>query len=146
LQLLKAYALSYLGTVYSFGTNPGGGDDPIRGFDCSGFASELMRASGVASWNFRTNAQGVYNHLWKNQGLRVVPELGAFAFFGKEWDQIVHVAFCLDSVTMVEAGGGDSTTTTEEIAAHKNAFVRLRPVTFRKDYLGCVRPMYPKAI
>lgn len=128
-ELLKAYALSFLGKPYLYG-----GDDPIFGLDCSGFVSELLRASGVIKWNERLNAQQLYN-LFHFQKFSSKPEFGALAFYGRSATAVSHVAFCLDSVTMIEAGGGDSTTTNMDLASRKNAFVRMRPIEFRRDFL-----------
>lgn len=128
-EFLKLYALSFLGRPYMYG-----GDDPIYGLDCSGFISELARAAGWIKWNERLNAQEFYN-LFHFQKFSSVPELGALAFFGKGGSQVEHVGFCLDAVTMIEAGGGDSTTTDMAQASKRNAFVRMRPITFRRDFL-----------
>jgi lipoprotein Spr len=139
LELLKLYALSLIGTPYFFG-----GDDPMSGFDCSGLVSEMLRAAGLVPYNFRTNAQGLFNE-FKSKATPTLPALGAIAFFGKSVSEITHVAFCLDSFTMVEAGGGDSSTTTDAVASKQNAFVRLRPVKFRKDFLLTIMPNYTKS-
>lgn len=136
LELLKAYALAMLMTPYEYG-----GDDPMSGFDCSGMVCELLRAAGVVPFNFRTNAQGLFN-LLKSTSAATLPTLGAIAFFGKSVNEITHVAFCLDATTMIEAGGGNSTTVSEVIASGQNAFVRLRPSRFRKDFLFAVMPKY----
>jgi cell wall-associated NlpC family hydrolase len=133
LQLLKIYALSLVGTRYFYG-----GDDPISGFDCSGLACELMRAAGVVPWNFRSNAQGLFAAVKGVMG-PTQPCLGALAFYGKSLSDIDHVAFCLDETTMIEAGGGDATTLTPEVASRQNAFVRLRPIRFRKDFLCAIK-------
>lgn len=143
LELLKLYALSMLGTRYTYGTHASGGDDPIHGFDCSGFGSEIARAAGLVPWNYRSNAQGLYDRLSK--GALMGARLGAFSFYGRSLKEISHVGFCLDSQTMIEAGGGDSSTITEEVAAQKNAFVRMRPILYRKDFLCTVFPGYPGA-
>lgn len=137
LELLKTYALSFVGVRYTYG-----GDDPVSGFDCSGFVSELLRASGVEPYNFRTTAQEIYSQLHE-RSVPCSPQLGALSFYGKSNVAIDHVGFCLDSYSMVEAGGGTAETKTTEIASLKNAFVRLRPVRFRKDYLFTVMPKYP---
>lgn len=142
--LLRAYALRFVGCPYRFGTAQGGGDDPVMGFDCSGLVSELLRACGVVAWNFRGSAQVLAGL----PGTRALgpgeqPDLGDLVFFGASMTQISHVGFCLDGTTMLEAGGGDSSTTTPEAAAERNAFVRLRPIHFRKDFLGVVRLAYP---
>jgi hypothetical protein len=40
---------------------------------------------------------------------------------------------------MIEAGGGDANTNTIEEAILKNAFVRLRPYKYRKDWLDTIK-------
>lgn len=130
--LLKAYAISLIGTPYFYG-----GDDPVSGFDCSGLVCELLRASGVVPWNYRTNAQGLFDEVKKKYG-PVQPRLGALAFYGKSLFSIDHVAFCLDAFTILEAGGGDHTTLNLPQAIKQNAFVRMRPLRFRKDFLCTV--------
>ncbi len=136
LALLEKYAHAFIGLRYSFG-----GDDPLSGFDCSGLVCELLRAAGILPYKFRTNAQGLFT-LLKPSAMACTPQLGAIAFFGKTPNTITHVAFCLDDTTMVEAGGGDSNTQSEEVASAQNAFVRMRPTRFRKDFLFTVMPKY----
>lgn len=140
LSLLKSYALSFIGSPYHFG-----GDDPISGFDCSGLASELLRAAGLVPYNFRSNAQGIYN-LFEHNSSAGVFALGTLAFYGENLTKIDHIAFCLDSFHMIEAGGGDSSTVNDEVASQRNAFVRLRPIKYRKDFLTTLKPYYPNQI
>jgi cell wall-associated NlpC family hydrolase len=137
LSLLKQYAISLIGTKYFYS-----GDDPISGFDCSGLACELMRAAGVVPYNFRNNAQGLAS-LMRSEGTPCHEEPGALAFYGKSLTEVSHVGFCLDDTTMVEAGGGDSTTIIDPVASRQNAFVRLRPIKYRRDFLFTVMPPYP---
>lgn len=137
LTLTKAYALSLLGTPYFFG-----GDDPISGFDCSGLACELLRSTGVVPYNFRANAQGIFDLFEKNSASNTVG-LGTLAFYGEKYNAITHVAFCLDSDSMIESGGGDSHTTSAESAIQKNAFVKIRPIKYRRDFLLTLKPCYP---
>jgi cell wall-associated NlpC family hydrolase len=141
-ELLKAYALSFIGAPYRFGAAFGGGDDPLLGFDCSGLVCELLRASGVVPWNFRTNAQGLLS-LPNASGVSGIRQFADLVFFGQNINKVSHVGFCLDRLTMLEAGGGDSSTVTVDLASERNAFVRLRPVSIRSDYLGAIRPPYP---
>jgi hypothetical protein len=136
-ELLRQYIYSLVGRPYAYG-----GDDPVSGFDCSGFVCELLRASGVVPYSFRANAQGLFN-LLKPISKVSPPTFGAIAFYGKSPVEIVHVAFCLNSLTMVEAGGGNSTTLDLAVASEQNAFVRLRPTRFRKDFLFSILPPYP---
>ncbi len=135
-KILHKYAMTFIGTRYFYT-----GDDPISGFDCSGFVCELLRACGLVPYKFRTNAQGIYEHL-KASSKSCLPEFGALMFFGKSATEISHIGFCLDSDTMIEAGGGDSETISEAVASDRNAFVRLRPVGFRKDLLFTILPNY----
>lgn len=137
---LKNYAIQLIGTKYVFG-----GDDPVGGFDCSGFVSELLRASGVVPWNYRNTAQGIYNLFDKNGSYNKYG-VGSLAFYGKDANHITHIGFCIDSETMIEAGGGDSTTDNDSTAIEKNAFVRVRPIKYRKDFLFVIRPPYPGLI
>lgn len=126
--------MSLLGLPYKWG-----GDDPIRGFDCSGLVIELLQSSGVLPHGFDATA----DNLWKRpdfvaqEGAR----FGHLVYFGK--DKATHVAFCLNEKLMLEAGGGGSKTNTAEDAASQNAYIRVRPVAIRKDILGYNRPPYP---
>lgn len=137
LELLREYAMRLIGTPYFFG-----GDDTMSGFDCSGFVSELLRASGLESYTFRTNAQGILNAL-KSRGNIMPAQLGALAFYGKSPIDVDHIAFCIDEYSMIEAGGGDGTTLNLVTAIRQNAFVRIRPVRFRRDFLFTLMPEYP---
>ncbi len=141
LSLLKQYAISLIGIKYFFG-----GDDAVSGFDCSGLVSELMRAAGLVPYNYRENAQGIHDFLKATGAHTLGPVTGSIAFYGKSSTEIHHIGFCLDSNTMVEAGGGDSTTKNDQVAIQQNAFVRMRPIKFRKDFLFALWPNYPTQI
>jgi len=117
----------------------------MSGFDCSGLACELMRAAGYVPYNFRTSAQGLAD-IVRLRGEVKPPQLGSLSFYGKSYTQIVHVGFCLDDITMIEAGGGNAETLTDAIASQYNAFVRMRPITFRKDFLFTAYPKYPSHV
>ncbi len=137
MQWLIEYAYRFIGVRYHFG-----GNDPLQGFDCSGFVQELLMASGELSFSTpKMNCQQIYNFYAK------LPKLpgggpGALAFFGKDAKTVSHIGFCVDTNTMVEAGGGDSTTLTMEEAIKRNAFVKLRPLRYRRDLLCCIKPDY----
>lgn len=139
--LLEEYAWAFVGKPYRFGADQGGGDDPIRGFDCSGLVCELLRAAGVVPYNFRVNAKALHSQFTKSGLVEGSARFGDLAFFG-HGDAVSHVGFCLDTDTMMEAGGGDASTSNDEVASHQNAFVRLRPIHFRKDFLCLARPNY----
>jgi len=135
LELLQRYAYQFIGKPYRWG-----GDDPIDGFDCSGLVQELLAAVEMDPPGDQ-NAQALYDHFkTRNQG-RVLG-LGALCFYGESLTKITHVAMMIDSVSVIEAGGGGSKTNTLKDAAEQNAFVRLRRFDRRKDLLAVLMPLY----
>lgn len=115
-----------------------GGDDTIKGFDCSGLVQELLAMIGLDPAGDQT-AQALYDHFKdkSNEGRRGV---GTLVFFGKSVSRITHIGLMLDEHTMIEAGGGGSKTTSLEAAAQANAYVRLRPFNRRSDLVAVLNP------
>jgi cell wall-associated NlpC family hydrolase len=137
-QVLYDYAVSFIGLPYRWG-----GDDTIDGFDCSGLVLELMYSCGIVSPRVDMTAQGIYDYFYGRHALHAVaPSFGALVFFGNSTRKITHVAFCLDQYRMLEAGGGGSKTKTSEDAANQNAYVRVRPVSIRRDKVAILKPQY----
>ena len=136
MQVLIAYALQFVGIKYFFG-----GDDPVGGFDCSGLVGELLLAAGVLPFGTRLNAQGLYDRFSKDGSINQWG-VGALVFYGSDLAHVSHVGFCLDSYVMIEAGGGDSTTTTDAEDIKRNAFVKVRPIKYRRDFLCVIKPGY----
>lgn len=136
MKLIIDYALSFLGMPYKWG------GESIDGMDCSGFVQEILRAAGEDPAGDQT-AQDLYNH-FDHKGTHGSFSPGALCFFGESTTKVTHVAFLLDPYLMIEAGGGDSSVKTKEDAIKKRAWVRIRPVKSRKDFLGTIRPMYNK--
>lgn len=136
---LIAYAMSMVGTTpYRYK-----GNNPLSGFDCSGFVCEVIRSAGLLKWNEDLNSQGLYDKFEKQAGTRINSvAAGSLAFYGESWSKITHVAFHIDPERVIECGGGDHLTLTREDAESKNAFVRIRVVRYRQDYLGSLRPDY----
>jgi len=142
MDLLVQYAFALLSRTKSYYY---GGDDPIQGFDCSGFVQELMKAAGeIPHSTPKMNAKGLYDYFVRIEHGKIVEGAlpGTLAFFGPSKDDIVHVGFCVSPFLMIEAGGGDSTVTGEEQAILRNAFIKLRPIKYRKDFLMTIRPRY----
>lgn len=136
MKTLKAYALSFIGIPYLWG-----GNNPIEGFDCSGFVQELLASVGLDPIG-RQDAQELYEHFKKDLNhCETEPSLGALAFFGKP-EKIIHVAFCLDNTRMVEAGGGNPSVINLASAARNNAFVKIRPISHRRDLVALLKPIY----
>lgn len=138
-ELFQQFLLTYLHRPYIWG-----GDDPIKGLDCSGFVQEALAPLGLDPIGDQT-AQGLYDHFkTKGHGLPQLSNFsgytGSLVFFGKSLTQITHIALCLTTEVIIEAGGGGSRTNTVQNAIDQNAFIRLRPFGQRKDIVAVVKP------
>ena len=130
-----AVGLSLLHRPYRWG-----GDKPANGFDCSGLVIEMLQSVGVLPAGDWTS-QGLYSlFLARGCQLQLEAEEGCLVFFGKSVTQITHVGYALNSDLMLEAGGGDATTTSEARAIEQDARVRVRPIARRKDLVGILNP------
>jgi cell wall-associated NlpC family hydrolase len=132
------YALSFLGVPYIWG-----GNTPNPGWDCSGLMSEVGRACKVLPKGDYT-AQSMFNYLlskdWKIFRGVQIPD-SAFLFFGKDVNDIEHVAVALGSSgDMVEAGGAGSNCLTVADAARLCAFTRVRSINTRPDLVAALVP------
>ena len=135
--LFQRACLSFLNIPYRWG-----GDDPMWGFDCSGLVEEVLSIIGCKPPG-RQTAQGLYT-LFLNQtqsGKSNIRDVGTLAFFGSSVAAITHVAMLIDEETIIEAGGGDHTTVSSDVAASQNAFVKLRPLSYRQDLVALLRPV-----
>jgi cell wall-associated NlpC family hydrolase len=134
------YAYSFLGTPYVYG-----GNNRLTGMDCSGFVCEILRSVGLVGNADDLSAQVLYDKL-APLGIKdpnTNDDRGRLWFFGASIYAVTHVAFQVDNYRIIESGGGDHTTTALEIAKTRGAMVRIRPTTYRKDWLYKLRPKYP---
>lgn len=138
MNFLIQYAFSFIGKPYIYGS-----DDPLVGFDCSGYVEELLLASGEIPFGTpKMNAQAIYNQYAKRGNS--VYGTGSLAFFGQDAMHVDHVGFCVDQYLMLEAGGGTAETTSLAAAIEHHAFIKLRPIRYRKDFLCVLKPQYAK--
>ena len=133
---LILYAMAYVGKPYRWG-----GDDPLAGLDCSGFVLELLKSVGVVVGKYDASSQQIYNDFKSLEKEKA--DFGCLLFFGKSKTEISHITFALNDRLMIEAGGGDSTTTTLDQAIKQNAFVKVRPIASRNNLVAVVEPKYP---
>lgn len=127
-----AYALRFVGTPYQWG------GESADGIDCSGLAQEALASVGADPKGDQT-AQALHD-AFKNRPC--APQAGALAFYGVA-GRVTHVAICIDSWRVLEAGGGGRSTLTRAIAAAQGAFVRIRPLRARGDLVAVLMPPYP---
>jgi len=140
------YAQNFIGVHYNYGTTETGGDDPVGGFDCSGLVTEAMRSNGMLRYNERLNAQMIYDRLVSEGCIEVrEPQAGCLVFYKKPGaERIGHIGIMINENQVLEAGGGARDTHDEYDAAVRNAFVRIRPVHYRSDFLCYVDPFIIK--
>jgi len=136
MEIVISYAMTFLGIQYRWG-----GDDPILGYDCSGFVQEVLSAFGADPKGDQT-ADGLYRIFKKDPDATETLAAGSLLFFGSE-RRITHVALAIDRYRMIEAGGGGSKCKSIEAAAACNAFIRIRPINNRKDLVTAILPFYP---
>lgn len=133
--ILKDYALSFVGTPYSWG-----GSNPMGGFDCSGFVQELLASVGMDPPGDQS-AQALYDYFEKNSTWNT-RALGSLAFFGQSSTSVTHVAMMLDQYRIIEAGGGGSKVLSIDDAKAHNSYIRVRLLNYRKDLVAVMKPSY----
>lgn len=121
-------AWAYLGKPYVWG-----GDDPIAGFDCSGYVIEYCKSGGVLPREGDWRARDLYPMF----PIVDEPYEGCLVFYG---DPIIHVEICIDSVFSIGASGGGSSTNTLADAIKQNAYIKIRPFRSRDGIYGFVDP------
>ena len=119
------YAKHFIGTPYRWG-----GDDPMVGFDCSGLIVEVLQGIGILPHGRDYSAHDLYTIFKSN-----IVELGyagCLAFWFDAAGHAVHVMLMVDDMFAIGADGGGSRTITTEDAIRQNAFIKIRPLDYRK--------------
>jgi cell wall-associated NlpC family hydrolase len=129
---------SNLGKPYRWG-----GDNPLTGFDCSGLVQWALKSTGMDPPGDQT-AQALYDYFRDRGNHSPKSWAGTLVFYGKDHKSISHVAVMLNQYQVIEAGGGDALTKTEQDAAAKGACVRIRHLDARKDIIAKVKPDFSR--
>lgn len=137
IQAFINYAKAFIGKPYVWA---GDGSGKKGGFDCSGLVLECLYAFGLYTGSDIT-ADGIRKMALKKSWKEVkTAEEGSLLFFGTE-KKIIHVAICIGNNLMIEAGGGGRSSTS---IATSTGMVRIRPISFRKDLISIVNPIFEK--
>jgi len=115
-------AIHYIGESYKWA-----GDDPMAGFDCSGFVIEVLRSGNILPLKGDWSAAELFDY-FKNK-VELNPCEGCLVFFCGINTVPFHVEYCLDKDFSIGASGGDSRTVDINMAIKQNAYVKIR--TFR---------------
>lgn len=131
-EVFQTLMLSYLNIPYIFG-----GKNPLVGEDCSGLVCEFLKALGVLGTNEELGSQQLYDKFkpMTSAQVREPAHTGSLVFYGKDESHIDHVAMFIDEKFIIEAGHGTSDTLTKDIAAQRGAYTRVRPYTYRTDFI-----------
>lgn len=123
------YLSLWIGTFYLFG-----GSDP-SGFDCSGLVIEVLKAIGLLPHTYDDTAHGLYLK-FKAQKTDEL-QAGCLVFWFKD-GKARHVEMAIDRKRTIGASGGGAATLTIADAIKHDAFVKMRPVTYRgTEYKIC---------
>lgn len=126
IEVMVNYAYQFIKTPYIWG-----GAYPT-GYDCSGFIQEILASVG---WDLPGDqtAQALFDAYKTKWPLKI--DKGSLLFFGKDHQSISHVSLAIDEEHMIESGGGNSKTTSIDVAKKQNAFIRIRPIANRSDLI-----------
>lgn len=114
-----------------------GGDDSIKGYDCSGEVCELLKAVGVLPNESDLTADNLMRY-FKNQIIKT-PQEGCLVFYGKD-GIATHVAYCINGLIQIGANGGGRNDVDLQTASEDNAFIKPRLILYRSDVICYVDP------
>lgn len=128
----------FLGKPYIWG-----GDDPMRGFDCSGFVIEILKSVGLLPRKGDWTANGLKN-LFENCET-IEPLAGCLVFWGRTPNDrnAIHVEMCVSDELAIGASGGGSRTKTVNDAIRQNAYIKIRNFYERPNIIFYADPFGP---
>lgn len=111
-----------------------GGDDPIKGFDCSGLAIEYLKSAGILPERGDWTANQLLRLLAERGCLVSKPARGALVFWADKPKLpciATHVEICVSDELSLGAHGSSKVQTEADAATH-NAYIMVRPI-WRED-------------
>ena len=127
-------AFSFLGKPYLWG-----GNDPMGGFDCSGFCIEILKSIGLLPRQGDWTAQGLWHRFHEYEVDK--PHFGCLVFWtNSRGDKIIHIEFAISEHLCIGASGGGSKTTSKQAAIDQDAYIKVRPHGSRKYIKGYLDP------
>jgi len=134
--LVMLVAKSHLGRPYLWG-----GDDPMAGFDCSGFVIECLKSVGILPREGDWTADNLFQK-WIDK-IRVIPKVGDLVFWtNSSKTKMIHIEIVFDTLfeLSIGASGGGSSTVTVQDAIEQNAYIKIRPFRTRSNLRGFINP------
>ena len=102
-----------------------GGDDPVRGFDCSGLVLEILRSVNLMPKKGDYSADAIAHYFDSVQMMY----RGCLVFFlSPDKKYYSHIEYCIDDELSIGASGGGRSTLNQQDAISQNAYVKIRPV------------------
>ena len=122
------YLQHFIGFPYLWG-----GNDPMSGFDCSGLIVEVLQAVGIIPNKSDYTAAALYERFDKGAIDRGYMGCLVFWYGSDKKEKIIHVEMMIDDFHTVGASGGGSRTTSLAAAIAENAFIKMRPLSYRGE-------------
>ena len=123
-------AWSYMGQPYIWG-----GDDPIKGFDCSGLIVEILKSLGYISEEEDYTANNLISRFYRIHEISQyeVPDKGDIVFWQEPNGYFSHVEIAVSDRFSIGASGGGRRVRSIKDAIKYNAFVKVRPISREDD-------------
>lgn len=122
-----------------------GGDDPILGYDCSGYIIEILRSVGLLPPAGDWSAHDLWELLRPYRADR--PARGRLIWWAGAGGsgRAQHIEICISDDLSIGASGGGRSIISREAAAARNAYIRIRPIAARPGLmiLGYADPFAP---
>lgn len=129
IRMASKVAWQFLGKPYIWA-----GDDPMRGFDCSGYVIEILKSVGKLPRTGDWTAHDLFTTMTDNI---IRPIEGCLVFWrGVRGSRVIHVEYCLNGTYSIGASGGGGSTMTERDAIEQNAYIKVRPFRTRTHIAG----------